>query len=250
MKDLNIIKSYIYQKSATNFIKKIFTPKTSLPNNIVNNIALIGCNFDLSGYDSNLFKGLNIQNPESIKKSVPKRQAEYLAGRFMAQKALEKLGIVQTDIPIGEHRCPKWPTGINAAISHSNNTALCIAVKKSNHQYVGIDVEPVLSWNTITKITNSIINNNETQMLLSNTLNYKITFSIVFSAKEALFKALYPNVGYYFDFNAAEVINICSHSNQFKIKLTQDLTSILAKGSEFDGYYTIRDGIVTTYIIQ
>ncbi|GAB7205631.1 hypothetical protein OS21_21220 [Dickeya oryzae] len=44
------------------------------------------CHFELSAYRDDLFSRAGIPVPADIARSVPKRRAEYLAGRYLAQK--------------------------------------------------------------------------------------------------------------------------------------------------------------------
>lgn len=231
------------------FITKTFAPHTSIAPILLEKIALVGCYFDLNNFQPHLFATYKIDPPKTIQNSVFKRQAEYLAGRKMAQTALEKFNITNVNISIGKHRCPQWPKGINAAISHSSNTAVCIAAKDIDHQYVGIDVEPIISNSTMKKISKSIINTNEKALLMKHSLHENVAFTIIFSAKESLFKALYPSVGHYFEFDVADTLHICTKTNQIIIKLTVDLSPNLQKGRLFKGYFTINNHSVTTYIV-
>ncbi|WP_419718484.1 hypothetical protein [Erwinia aphidicola] len=59
---------------------------------------------------------LNILVPDSIRLSVKKRQAELLAGRYMAKLCLEALSVVDRDVLIGYQREPMWPEGVTSAI--------------------------------------------------------------------------------------------------------------------------------------
>ena len=81
-------------------------------------------------------------------------------------------------------------------------------------------------------------------------MSSNVAFTLIFSAKESLFKALYPHVGDYFDFSAAEVVEINGNVGHFTIKLAQQLTSALKEGMTFKGYFDINADDVTTYIVE
>ncbi|WP_457934203.1 4'-phosphopantetheinyl transferase superfamily protein [Pseudoalteromonas sp. SCSIO 43210] len=60
-------------------------------------------------------------------------------------------------------------------------------------------------------------------------LDNNIALTLVFSAKESLFKAIYPRVNFYFD--VVEMISICTET--FRLRLKVKLTDELEEGSLF-----------------
>ena len=68
---------------------------------IPNDISIKSHNFQLANYQRNLFSKFSIPLPDSIDNAVPKRQAEFLAGRYSAIAALDALGTNCRTIPIG-----------------------------------------------------------------------------------------------------------------------------------------------------
>lgn len=66
--------------------------------------------------------------------------------------------------------------------------------------YLGIDLEKKLSKECVIEIKSSIISLDEENLILKSKLSFEDAFTLIFSAKESLFKALYPSVRAYFDF--------------------------------------------------
>ena len=225
-----------------------FSSETSVNIAVPKDIVLIQQGFNVLAYQQPLFEELTIYCPDKIKNSVKKRQAEYLAGRYTAMLALQKLGCIDTTILTGKHRAPIWPDNINASISHTGDIALCIATLSNNYTYLGIDVEEKISDKVVKDIKKSIINEHEERLLQATTLNFMSLFSVVFSAKESLFKALYASVGDYFDFSAAEVFHICLQTKQLTLRLTENLSSDLTLGKEFTLHFTVTNNHVTTLL--
>ena len=62
------------------------------------------------------FPNSAIEKPDSIQRSVAKRQAEFLAGRICARAALHRLDGIACIPPIGEDRAPVWPAHILSLI--------------------------------------------------------------------------------------------------------------------------------------
>jgi enterobactin synthetase component D len=88
------------------------------------------CQFNVDAYRDKLFDEFNISFPKSLAKAVPKRKAEFLAGRIIARETMKIMALPLVDIPIGMNRAPHWPKGVAGSISHSNNQAFCLLSKK------------------------------------------------------------------------------------------------------------------------
>ncbi|MFA0812333.1 4'-phosphopantetheinyl transferase family protein [Microbulbifer epialgicus] len=197
--------------------------------------CLVESTFNLENYSDQLFSQLNILFPSQLGKAVISRRAEFLAGRCCAHFALSQLGMPGTKIPIGTNRCPVWPDGIQASITHTAHRALCAASKQSHG--LGIDFEVTMAHQTASEIKPNVVSSREASVLLKSGLPLEKWLTIAFSAKESLFKALYPAVGKYFDFLDAEIIAMLPEQQKVKFKILRDLSSRVPSGSTFTGAY-------------
>ncbi len=211
-------------------------------------LTMFSCDYTNTGYTQRLFDEFNIFFPNTLQLAVVKRQAEYFAGRYTAKLALSALGIENTAVSTGANRAPIWPIAIIGSISHTHNKAYSAVGTKTDFDYIGIDFEEFISPSTSKDIASTIINPNEQARLASYNLNFEKLLTLVFSAKESLFKALYPQVNAYFDFSAAEMVSIAEQDNQFIIQLTQSLSSGMPKGKCFKGYFKLMNNHVLTVI--
>ena len=211
-------------------------------------LCLYACQFDKTLYQPDLFKQYGIVYPESIIKAVDKRQAEYLAGRYSAILALKQLGIKGFNISTGQHRSPVWPKDVVGSITHALNKAYAAVSYHSIFSYIGIDYEKIIEIKTAENINQMIINDKERHSLIDSGFDFTTTLTIIFSAKESLFKALYPHVGQYFDFSAAEMIHISKENQSFELKLSQSLTNNLLVGRCFKGWFQVEPTNVLTVI--
>ncbi len=208
------------------------------------------CVFDRNQFHDDLFKEFKIERPQLIKNSVVKRRAEFLAGRYTAQMCLKNLGIESHQILIGQHRNPIWPVNIAASISHSDQVAICAALYKSERTFIGIDFENWLTSESAIEIKNSIIQHQEEKLLKQSSMAFNQAFTLAFSAKESLFKALYPAVESYFDFSAAQIIDISLSQNTFTLMLSQNLSTQLKTGTCFSGeFITSEAGVITLLVV-
>jgi enterobactin synthetase component D len=200
------------------------------------------CHFNIDVYRDDLFNEFNILFPESIAKAVPKRKAEFLAGRIITREAMKIMGIPMVDIPIGINRAPHWPKGVAGSISHSNNQVFCLLSNKKNG--IGIDYEKFIPAENAADIQHSIVNKKEVSLFSEITLDFNKALTLAFSAKESLFKALYFSVGKYFDFLDVTIISFQDKSSDnsssllgLTLELNIDLNEDISKGRTFKIFY-------------
>ncbi|WJG11198.1 4'-phosphopantetheinyl transferase superfamily protein [Aliiglaciecola sp. LCG003] len=221
-------------KNATDpflYIKKI------IPFDLMQSVVFYQCDFFVQHYQQHLFSLYQVDFPSSLKNAVPKRQAEYLAGRYAAKQVLKNKGAIFTGVKIGADRSPVWPRGIIGSISHNHSTAVCAAAFTKEVQCLGIDLEDWISPSVVKEIKSGVVKPDEEKLLHASSLGFDKAFTLAFSAKESLFKALYPLVGYYFDFDAAQLIEINESENKLSMTLRKDLTPDLPAGTCLNGYY-------------
>lgn len=175
-------------------------------------ICLSSCQFNPSLYCDSLFFELGIRFPLSLERVVVSRRAEFLAGRYLAKQMLLKEGsddLKDVEVIIGPDRRPVWPNGVLGSITHSQNIAACVmAHLPSANYYLGIDVEKILTLETCQEIENSIVTSDEIMYMKNIGFSNEVDLTLIFSAKESIFKALYPLVGEYFGFEEANLVKI------------------------------------------
>jgi enterobactin synthetase component D len=162
--------------------------------------------FDRAGFSPGAFAASGIVCPASVARSVHKRQAEFYFGRLAARMALSQVTGAPDEVAIGASREPLWPTGIIGSISHNENFAAATALRRGVRSGVGIDIERiVVSEETQDALRTTAIGDDEVAYLrtLTGALPLNVLMTIVFSAKESLYKGAFAAVGRYFDFAAA-----------------------------------------------
>ena len=145
--------------------------------------------------------------------AVNKRKAEHLAGRIAANQALSFYGINGSIPGIGLHREPCWPPGFTGSITHNGNVALATVIAENPLQRtgIGIDYEEIIEPNVAQEIYSGIIDSAEKELINASPFSFNYALTLVFSAKESLFKALFYHVGRYFDFLAVSLSEISHH---------------------------------------
>lgn len=147
-----------------------------------------------------------------------KRQAEFVAGRKLAQQALKQIGqgydrpiaigTIESTMACGDHGLDR----------HCDGWAVC-AVLKAEHLSVGIDIEHRLAHQTASEVQ-AMIGTAQEWTLLAQQFDLASAVTLLFSAKESLFKALFPQVQIYLDFSDAQLIGL--DGNQLTLRLSID----------------------------
>jgi len=192
-------------------------------------------------------KAAGIVLPDSLGKAVLKRQVEFAAGRLCARLALQKQGYAGTDtLAIGEHRAPLWPSGYIGSISHGDGQAIAVAAASGEWRALGIDIESMLSYEAAQPLVAHLMTAAEQAIGDAAGLPLERWLGLVFSAKESLFKALYPMVGRYFDFLDAEVCELDEAQGSLMLRLLSSLSPQCVKGSQYCVHYRYSSSNIAT----
>lgn len=113
---------------------------------------------------------------------------------------------------------------------------------------VGIDIEAMLPDRTAEEIGNSVVNNKERAVLHNSVYDFSFMLTLVFSAKESLFKALYPYVKYYFGFEVATIVDCDLLAKTFTLELVGSLTAEHSAGKRYTGYFMIIENEIMTFV--
>lgn len=173
---------------------------------------------------------------------MAKRQAEFLAGRLCARAALQQLEGLDCIPAIGEDRAPVWPGHISGSITHSTGHAAAIVGHKSQWRGLGMDLENLLSLERAERLAGEILTPDELQRMAAGPREQIAQWvTLTFSAKESLFKALYPIVQKRFYFEHAEVLE-WSEAGSLRLRLLTDLSSEWCYGKELEAQFVVHEG--------
>jgi enterobactin synthetase component D len=192
-----------------------------------------------------------VRQPSISASAVPKRRAEFLAGRFAARTALAALGIDATPGRDAEGR-PLWPAGIVGSITHGAGRALCAVASSRDVLGVGIDVERLMDASVKDELLARICSEPERAMLARLAAPEAASITFAFSAKESLYKCLFPHVGRFMDFNAAAVVDAQAvavpggFTGELVLELTVDWASSLPRGLRFTAPFVSSERHVET----
>jgi enterobactin synthetase component D len=160
---------------------------------------------DFSG--ENPFAAFVDRLPGDMRLVSQKRITEYLAGRYCARRALVDADARGSQwLPRGHDRLPIWPPGWIGSISHADGIAAAAVVACTPGRVLGLDVERWIEPHHAAQIGHLIAGAVELDMLAI--LPPERAVTVLFSAKEALFKALYPQARRFMDFSAARLVAV------------------------------------------
>lgn len=155
-------------------------------------------------------------------------------------------------IHIGKHRNPLWPSHMVGSISHCKSHAVAITALKSSVRGVGIDIQDEIDMHTYVQIKDQIIFKNEWNIIsqINQGLTQLEVFTIIFSAKESFFKAVFEEVGRYFDFSSVSILRIDQMAKKILIRVNEILSENISAGIEVQAEYRIiPEKIIITLVV-
>lgn len=202
--------------------------------------------FQTSSYRDELFAEHSIAFPEKLFAAVVKRCCEYLCGRLVAQTLLNERQIY-AQVSQSAEGAPIWPEGWLGSISHTERCAIAVIAPQNKGYLLGIDIEN-FNPEALDEIAETIAQESERKCLAKSEIDYNTALHIAFSAKESLYKALYPQVRKVFGFESAIITDINTRNQTFSIQLTHALAPALPAGFLRTGYYQLDTDKVITVI--
>lgn len=162
--------------------------------------------------------------------AVERRRAEFSTGRVLAADGLRELGIPRHPIGRGSHNEPLWPPGIVGSISHSSGICIVVLASSNAMEFIGIDVESCTA--DVTKIGKLIMTPRELQRRsTADAVTLDERTRVTFCAKEAVFKAIFPLVARFVDFQEV-ALTVNADTQTFEARACKDdnLDELLRRG--------------------
>lgn len=181
----------------------------------------VACRFSPTGPPAGVDATLPADARRFLIDMSPRRRREFLAGRYCAAKAMALAGenanqwVARAD----DHR-PLWPVGLTGSISHTDCVAIAIAASTQYHQSVGVDAETVMSPQTAGRLAGKILAG---YPYSDGFFDFPLMVTLVFSVKEALFKALYPLCRIDGGFDSADIVEWDYPRRSCEVRLRQPI---------------------------
>ncbi len=140
-----------------------------------------------------------------VAKAVERRRLEFTTVRHCARLALGQLGFAPSPIPPGKQREPLWPTAVVGSMTHCEGYRAAAVSRSDQTLTIGIDAE--VNGPLPDGVLDLVTDDDEARALqIMTTWNPTIAWDrLLFSAKEAVYKAWYPLTGRWLDFDQCTV---------------------------------------------
>ena len=202
--------------------------------------------FDPEAFSAGQADALGVRIPQVWQHAVPKRKADFVAGRWAALRGLDQLGVSQLEIGINKHRAPIWPKGIVGSVTHAGNYAAAMVASSAYYGSIGIDSETLMDERQAEEIAELIFTNAEKGRIGQIPIAFHVAATLIFSAKESIYKCLHPLIEEFLDFPDVEIDAIDVETKTFHyhvLRKFESHTSLQLSGS---GIFAIDENIVHT----
>jgi enterobactin synthetase component D len=153
--------------------------------------------------------------PQALRHVTEKRQREFLAGRWCARQALQSLGAGSTHVAMAENRAPIWPDGVVGSITHTGAFAAAAVAWAADIAALGIDSEQIIDPAAAGDIADLCMVDEVSLFKSAHGRNFCEFCTFVFSAKESVFKCLFPLTRKFLEFSDVLITSIDWYRNYF-----------------------------------
>jgi 4'-phosphopantetheinyl transferase EntD len=138
------------------------------------------------------------EEAQALARATPRRRSEFAAGRACARRALRMLGMAPQAIPVGARGEPRWPAGVLGSITHCAGLRAAALARTSDVAALGIDAEPHAPLPP--RLLGRIASERELAAIRDVAREHpehpEVALDrLIFSAKEAVYKAWFPLTG-------------------------------------------------------
>lgn len=153
-----------------------------------------------------------------VARAVEKRRREFMTGRACARRALAQLGLPPQAVPVGERGEPCWPPGVVGSLTHCEGFRACALALDTELAAIGIDAEP--NRPLPAGLLPDIACAEERGWIadLGHGSPQVCWDRLVFSAKEAVYKAWFPLARRWLGFEDA-VVEVDPEAGEFSCRL-------------------------------
>ena len=171
------------------------------------------------------------EEAELVSRAVPRRRREFAAGRACARLGLSRLGFPPAPLLSGSDRAPIWPEGAVGSITHCPGYAAAAVARAADMRALGIDAE--VNQPLPEGVAELVCSPAERAWAAAAPAGLINWMTLVFSAKESVFKAWQPLTGDWLGYLDAE-LTIDSGSEAFVARLLVTPPAVLGPG--FQGF--------------
>ena len=177
---------------------------------------------------------------------VQKRREEFSTGRLCAHTAMRSVLSQANQAPLlpGSKREPLWPEGLIGSISHSADCCVAVVSSDPTIKSLGIDIEKREGIKTGVR---DLICLPEELSLLGEFEQNPEAWKLIFSAKESVYKALFPVLQKWIGFSDA-TLYFDFQEQRFVASMNEKLDLPPTIGSSVSGRFSISSSYILTIV--
>jgi 4'-phosphopantetheinyl transferase EntD len=183
----------------------------------------------------------------AVSRAVAKRRQEFLTVRVCARRALAQLGLPPAPILPGERGAPRWPPGVVGSMTHCDGYRAAAVAWSTTVRAIGIDAEPhePLPGGVLDAV--ALPSERARTELLARAEPAVRWDRLLFSAKECVYKAWFPQTGRWLGFEEADIEFQPDGTFTARI-MNPGVTREGAPVAGFTGRWLVADGLLATTI--
>lgn len=222
---------------------------TFIPPFPVTGVSYCRCRYYAEDFSASAFDHYGIRQPAQLSSAEHEEKAAFLAGRYCAKLAL--INYVGNDdlsrgieLSTNPDLSPKWPRGIVGSITQNGNTAAAAVAGLDEFLGVGIDCENLLPATNTSHLKGKMLSDEDLKRCGTVSMDVDFFTTLAFSAKESLYKALYPPRRQTLDFRDVSIKSVDAKSVTLTLRKT--LNSAWKPGTDFEVRYTRQHDTIFT----
>jgi enterobactin synthetase component D len=185
--------------------------------------------------------------PSTLSGATPKRITEFLAGRFCAVQAIQAFHPNWTgEVGMGADGSPSWPPGWVGSITHTQGFASAAVAPSDVWLSVGIDAATMKEADVLESARGLVMSGEERRLSARLPLPDDQFLLLVFSAKESIYKCLYPLMKTPLEFSMVILDDMNFQSRTFDFHLSEAVEPSLWKPFSAQGRFEFSGDCVHT----
>jgi len=181
---------------------------------------------------------------QAIERAVARRRREFATGRHLARQAMRLLELPAAAVGKSDDRSPVWPEACLGSITHAGELAVAAVARRGALTGIGVDLEQA------DRVTAELHGKLLTPVELARLQQHPaLAAGLIFSAKEAVYKAVHPQVGRFIGFQEVEV-ELDWPAGRFRVRYVGEHAPnrILEAGEGYFGFAA--QYVLTLFIIR
>jgi enterobactin synthetase component D len=157
---------------------------------------------------------------------------------------MEALGALEPDraftwLPRASDGSPVWPEGFTGSITHTDDFVSAAAARTSDAAAIGIDTERIISLERAREVARSVAWASELSHARQAGCDRSEALTLVFSAKESIFKCLHAAVSGFFGFHDVRIVRVDARTRRFSARIVKSLSDGLPADTMLEGRFEI-----------